>query len=234
MLWAATLEAVDRLYSRPDLREEARRMKETIRRQSWTGEWFCDNAVRGKDGRLELSGECSETCQYYAFYFGTASRELHPELFRRLVDEFGPDRVRNGKYARIHPSAPFIGNYLRLDWLGRMGRSRQVYEEMRGYFLQMAETTGTLWENADSADNGSCCHGFAGHVAVFVIRDVGGLRTVDPVSRSVVFEPPPDMPVADCELVLPLGGSEIRLGWRRENGKTVKHIELPEGWREKK
>jgi hypothetical protein len=232
MLWAATLEAVDRLYGRPSLAAEARRMKETIRRQSWTGEWFCDNAVRGEDGKLKLSGECSETCQYYAFYFGTATRELHPALFRRLTGEFGPDRMKKGLYPRIHPSAPFIGNYLRLDWLGRLGRARQVYAEMSGYFLRMAEVTGTLWENADSADNGSCCHGFASHVAVFIVRDIVGLKAVDPEKRTVVFSPPADPPVADCDLVLPLGDGCVRLGWRKENGRIVKNIELPEGWKE--
>jgi alpha-L-rhamnosidase len=234
MLWAAALEAVDRLYGRPDLGEEARRMKETIRRQSWTGEWFCDNAVRGGDGKLKLSGECSETCQYYAFYFGTATEELYPDLFRRLTAEFGPERVKKGLYPRIHPSAPFIGNYLRLDWLGRMGRSSQVYGEMSGYFLQMAETTGTLWENADSADNGSCCHGFASHVAVFIIRDIVGLKAIDPGKRTVVFDPPAGLSVPDCDLVLPLGEGCARFRWRRENGKAMKNIELPKGWKEAK
>ena len=232
MLWAATLEAVDRLYGRPDLAEEVRRMKDAIRRQSWTGEWFCDNAVRGKDGKLKLSGECSETCQYYAFYFGTATAELYPGLFRRLTEEFGPSRTAKGLYPRIHPSAPFIGNYLRLDWLGRLGRTRQVYDEMCGYFLQMAEVTGTLWENADSADNGSCCHGFASHVAVFIVRDIVGLKSVDPVSRTVVFTPPADAPMNDCELVLPLGGGTVTAGWRRVGGRIEKKLELPEGWKE--
>ena len=44
--WAEVLDAMDRMYGRPDLAAEARRVRETIRRQSWTGKWFCDNAVR--------------------------------------------------------------------------------------------------------------------------------------------------------------------------------------------
>ena len=234
MLWAATLEAVDRLYGRPDLKAQAQQMKETIRSQSWNGKWFCDNAVRGQDGKLKLSGQCSETCQYYAFYFGTATPELYPELYNRLVCEFGPKRVEKRLYPAIHPSAPFIGNYLRLDWLGRSGKSKQVYDEMLGYFLSMAKVTGTLWENANSADNGSCCHGFTSHVAVFIIRDIVGLRSIDAKTKSVVFVPPADLPIDDCCLELPLGDGIMRVEWIRKNGKITRKIKLPKGWKESK
>ena len=233
MIWAATLEAVDRLYGRPDLSAEAAKMKDAIRRQSWTGEWFCDNAVRQKDGTLKASGECTETCQYYAFYFGTATPASHPVLYRRLVEGFGPGRVAVGRYPKIHPSAPFIGNFLRLDWLGRNGHARRLLEEMPGYFLYMAQRTGTLWENADSSDNGSCCHGFASHVAVFLVRDLVGVRAIDPVRRTISFKPPTDVPVDSCEVDLPVGGDMLTLGWRRKDGRIEAKVSLPKGWSRK-
>ena len=149
-------------------------MRETVRRQSWTGEWFCDNAVRQKDGSLKLSGECTETCQYYAFFFKTATDESHPARWKRLVSEFGPgrydpkDRTKLLRHQEIWPSNAFIGNYLRLELLSRAGLGEQVVKEIRGYFDYMATRTGTLWEH--DAPTASCCHGFASYVAVLLAR----------------------------------------------------------------
>ena len=230
MIWAATLEAIDRLYGRPDLAAEAARMKETIRRQSWTGEWFRDQALRRADGTLEPTPESTETCQYYAFYFGTATTALYPELHRRLTTEFGPDRFAKGLYPRIHGSAPFVGNFMRLDWLGKEGFVRRQCEEIKGYFGYMVRRTGTIWENADSADNGSCCHGFASHVAVFIIRDMVGVKAIDRSGKTVTFVPPEDSPLENCELTLPVGTEKLTLGWRTENGRRIVKCDLPIGW----
>ena len=172
MAYAEMLAAVGRLYGKPALVARAERMRETIRRQSWTGQWFCDNAVRQPDGTLKLSGECTETCQYYAFFFKTATREREADLWNRLVAEFGPDRAKKGAYPEIWPSNAFIGNYLRLELLSRAGLGRQIAQEIRGYFGYMAERTGTLWEMNDA--QASCCHGFASYAAVLLLRDVLG------------------------------------------------------------
>ena len=228
MVWAAALEAVDRLYNRPDLSQEAMRVRETIRRQSWTGEWFCDNALRQKDGALKLSGECTETCQYYAFYFGVATQERYPELYRRLMTEFGPERQKRGLYPRIWPSNAFIGNYLRLEWLSREGRSRQVQDEIVGYFSGMAERTGTLWELVQ--ENASCCHGFASHTAVAIARDIVGVRKVDAAAKVVDFAPQTDTGISTCVLTLPTSDGKMRLGWRNEGGQRVAVCDLPDGW----
>lgn len=228
MIWAATLDAVDRLYGRRDLAAEAAKVREAIRRQSWTGEWFCDNALRQEDGSLRASGECTETCQYYAFYFGVASRESHRVLYDRLVGQFGPGRDVAGVYPRIYPSAPFIGAFMRLDWLGRERLVARQCQEMKGYFLGMAKATGTLWETADSRDNGSCCHGFASHVAVFVIRDIVGVKAVDARNRTIDIRPPSDLPVSWCSLKLPVGSEVLEMGWRRDGGKI--RVQLPDGW----
>jgi alpha-L-rhamnosidase len=45
---------------------------ETIRRQSFAGEFFVDNAIR-KDGRLQVTRNRSEFCQYFAFCFDVAT-----------------------------------------------------------------------------------------------------------------------------------------------------------------
>lgn len=170
MTWAEVLDAMNRLYDMPELAKEAEMVRETVRRQSWTGKWFCDNAVRQKDGSLKLSGECTETCQYYAFFFKTATPKTYPDLWKTLVEEFGPKRKNTKKYPEIWPSNAFIGNYLRLECLSREGLSSQVLDETKGFFLYMAERTGTLWEHIDTA--ASCNHGFASYIAVLYERNM--------------------------------------------------------------
>ena len=168
--WAGTLDAAARLYGLPALSAEAECVREAVRRQSFDGEWFHDQALRGEDGALSLVPDRTETCQYYLFYFGVATPETHPALWRRLTEEFGPDRAATGRHPEIWPANAFIGNYLRLELLSRARLRDQIAAEIRGYFAYMAERTGTLWENVSST--ASCCHGFASHVAVVLARDV--------------------------------------------------------------
>ena len=229
MTWAEVLDVMDRLYGMPELAVEARKVRETVRRQSWTGEWFCDNAVRQKDGSLKLSGECTETCQYYAFYFRTATPQSHPKLWKTLVDDFGPKRKDTKKYPKIWPSNAFIGNYLRLECLSREGLSQRILDETRGFFLYMAELTGTLWENIGTT--ASCNHGFASHVAVTYCRDILGLRDIDYVNRTVVFAPPENITLDSISMSIPVGKEFIRAGWKCVDGKTVESLSLPVGWR---
>ena len=230
MTWAEVLDAMDRLYGMPELAEEAARVRETVRRQSWNGEWFCDNAVRQGDGTLRLSGECTETCQYYAFFFRVATPKTHPELWKTLVEDFGPKRKATKKHPKIWPSNAFIGNYLRLECLSREGLSAQILEETRDFFLYMAEATGTLWENIGTS--ASCNHGFASHVAVTYCRDVVGVREVDYLGKRVVVRPVDGVALDYCKVRIPVAGGEISYGWKREGGRTVIRFEAPAGWRQ--
>lgn len=168
MLYAKVLDAVARLYGRSDLAAKAAKLRATVVRQSFDGRFFRDHAVRGADGKLEVKDDVTETCQYYAFFTDTATPTTHPETWKRLTEEFGPDRVRRGLYKDVWPSNAFIGNYLRLDLLNRYGLKDQLKREVRGYFLKMARATGTLWEH-DSTE-ASCCHGFASYVGVLLGR----------------------------------------------------------------
>jgi alpha-L-rhamnosidase len=157
-----------KLYSDNGLIARGEQMLRTAAAMSFTGRFFCDNAYRRGD-RLVLSGECTECCQYYAFYFGAADEQTHPELFDIMVNEFGPDRQARGAYPEVAPANAFIGNYLRLDWLMRTGRKDKVLDNIEGYFYSMAERTGTLWELMQ--DVASCNHGFASHVAVWLCEN---------------------------------------------------------------
>lgn len=220
MTWAEVLDVMDRLYGLPELAVEASRMRETIRKQSWTGKWFCDNAVRQHDGTLKLSGECTETCQYYAFFFKTAKRETHPELWQVLVDDFGPRRKVSKKHREIWPSNAFIGNYLRLELLSRAGLVKNILDETKDYFLFMADRTGMLWEH--DSTRASCCHGFASHAAIYLFRDVLGVKSIDLKDRKVVVERPVDIGLDWCEGTIPVSEEEtVTVSWRKDSEHTV-------------
>lgn len=165
MVYCGALKAAGKLFDDPALIEQAEKLADVIRERSFDGEWFVDNEVRTKKG-LVSSGERTETCQYYAFFFEIAVPEKYPKLWKRLTEEFGPDRQKLGLYPEIYPSNAFIGNYLRLDVLVRYGLKERCLEEMEGYFYYMAEKTGTLWENI--TESASCNHGFASYAAYLI------------------------------------------------------------------
>ena len=228
MTWAEILDCMDRLYGMPELAAEAKRVRETVRHQSWTGEWFCDNAVRQRDGSLKLSGKCTETCQYYAFMFRTATPETHPGLWRTLLEDFGPKRHKTKKHPEVYFSNAFIGNYLRLELLSRAGLGRQLLDETKGYFSFMAERTGTLWEN--DTPHASCNHGFASHAAVFYVKNVLGIAGVDYAGRTVTVQTT-DVPIESCEVTLPVPGGEMTYGWVKKDGGISETFRAPPGWR---
>ena len=231
MQYAAALDAMDRLYGRPEWAEKARRIRAKVREQSWTGEWFCDNAVRQPDGTLKLSGECTETCQYYAMFFGVAPQKEFPELWARMVRDFGPGREQTGLWPKIHPSNFIFGRCIREELLSSLGERRRVYDEMCQHFLRMSETTGTLWEKNEQGSCCSCCHGLASIAAVYLLRDVLGVRQVDPVRKTISFVPDAAIPLDRCAADLPLpDGLSARLGWRRDGGKLATDVKLPAGW----
>ena len=166
MLWAAALEVVAELYNDPELAEKADAMKKAICELAWNGEFFEDNAVRDEKGNLVRTGHTTETCQYYAFYFDTASRTDYPELFEKLLTKFGPKRDVSSVYPKVYQSNAIVGNYLRLELLLRYGYTDQVLAECCDFFLDMADMTGTLWEHARLTN--SLNHGFASVAAVYI------------------------------------------------------------------
>ena len=227
MLYAEMLDVVGRLYGDKALAEQAEQVRQTIRQQAFDGEYFIDNAVRDKRGRLQLTGNHTETCQYYAFMFKTATPESHPELWARLRDEFGPARKQNKKYADVPYSNAFIGNYLRLELLSRAGLSKQILEESIAEFLKMADQTGTLWENLTSS--ASCNHGFASHVIRVLNRDVLGVYCISPQDKLVTLRFA-DCGLKQCQGSIPVGEESVDVKWTMADGKAQVELSMPEGY----
>jgi alpha-L-rhamnosidase len=227
MLYAAALQAAGSIYDDFRLAEQASGIRHTIAEQSYNGSFFIDNAVR-IDGKLQLTNHTTEVCQYYAFYFGIATPDSHPELWTILVDQFGPSRDARQVYPDVPEANAFIGNYLRLDLLSLYGRSRQLLEQMEGYFIHMAERTGTLWEHAGNL--ASCNHGFASHVVYWLYQDALGLKGIDPIAKKLIvqFE---DNGLHWCEGAIPAGTELIKLQWRLEGERIYYSLHAPSDYK---
>jgi alpha-L-rhamnosidase len=226
MLYAAALDSAGRTYDLPALTAKAGRVRETIRRQSFDGQFFVDNAVR-KQGKLEVTRNRTEVCQYMAFYFDVATPQSHAKSWAVLRDQFGPERARKKLFPEVHPANSFVGNMLRTELLSRVGRSQQILDESVATLLYMADRTGTLWENVDT--RASCDHGFASHVVHTLYRDVLGLYRVNVAGRKV-FVRLGDAKLDWCEGTVPTPQGPVTLKWRRQGGKLLYHVEAPKGY----
>lgn len=227
MLYAKMLEVAGRLYNDPALTKQAEHVRKTIVEQSFDGEFFVDNAVRGKGGKLELTRNRTETCQYYAFYLGTATPESHTALWEKMLNKFGPVRKTNNEYPEVHESNAFIGNYLRMELLSQAGRTKQILDENKSYYLPMAEQTGTLWENMTTS--ASCNHGFAAHIARVLYRDVLGVYKISPTDKKIMMRFS-DCGLTHCKGSIPVGDESIDVEWTLENGTLNATVIIPEGY----
>ena len=169
MLYSYILRKIGEMYDDSKAMCKGENLKQLILKRSFNGEFFVDNEVY-RGNKSVLTGETSETCQYHAFFFDIATPESHSELWNKLITEFGPDREKKGIYPNVYPSNAFTGNYLRLNCLLRYGLYDKLRSEITGYFTDMAEKTGTLWENMSA--KASCNHGFASYAAFLLYNAV--------------------------------------------------------------
>lgn len=166
MLYYLFKKTIAYLYDDNKLENEAEMLKSTINKEAKIGLFYCDNAVYNQNGVAELSKILTETCQYYAFFTGVATKETDKELWDIMINDFGSKRKQNNKWENVHFSNAFIGNYLRLDLLMSAGLKNELEMDIRGYFDYMAKETGTLWEF--DSPTASCNHGFASHTLIWL------------------------------------------------------------------
>ena len=226
MLYARVLEIVARLYDAPGLAGQADQIRNVIRDQSFDGEFFVDNAVRDSNS-LKPTRNRTEVCQYFAFFFDVADEQTHPQLWQALRDQFGPKRKRTGDFSDVHAANAFVGNYLRIELLSRHGLCRQILDELKQYFLHMADLTGTLWEHDNQS--ASCNHGFASHAAHVIYRDVLGIYEIDTLAKKVMLRFA-DLPLESCRGRIPTDDGYVYVEWRRENGALIYNADAPIGY----
>lgn len=226
MLYAEALLTAGYLYQREDFRKKGEQLKETIRKMSFTGEFFADQALR-EDGKLILVDEITEVCQYYAFVFQIATKERYPKLYETLITKFGPFRDVTTTYPRIHKANAFIGNYLRIEILSQYGLADQMIKETKEFFSYMAERTGTLWENTGAY--ASCNHGFASHIIFCYYRDLLGIRQIDQKAKKISIRRV-DVDLSYCTGKVPVGTQWIEIRYHKDSKGVTYELVLPEGW----
>ena len=164
MLYCRALEVMSALYGDQDYADKATQIRTRIISASWDGSWFHDHAVRQADGTLVVCDDISETCQYYALFFGFRP-DGWEDLWQRLVTDFGSHYQPDGPFKMIHPANAFIGYVLRIDLLSQLDENtEQCLAEIKGLYADMAALTGTLWEHNNTG--ASCNHGFAGFISL--------------------------------------------------------------------
>ncbi len=220
MLYAQMLDCAAQLYGDDALAKQADSVRAAVRTYSYNGEFFEDNAVR-ENGGLQRLGHISETCQYYAFFSHTATKENYPALWQKLIGQFGPDRDVEKTYTNICKSVPFIGNYLRLIMLMRAQEDARILDECKAFFLPMAERTGTLWEHG--ALYASLNHGFASFAANLIVAALTGFVGVNEKDKTVSVRR--KTPVCAFSLTLPLACGEAVV---ESDGKRVSYVLPPE------
>ena len=227
MLYAKVLADAGELYKNDAWIKKAEAIRAKIIEQSFDGEFFVDNALRKEDGTLEVTRNRTEVCQYFAFFFKTATPQSHPELWAKLLDQFGPHRLEKGLFPEIHKANSFVGNVLRLELISWAGRPDQLLEESVAYNEYMADRTGTLWEN--DGPYASCNHGFASHICHVLYRDILGLAEVDVLNKAVKVHIHRQA-LESARGVMPVPGGEIKLAWKRENDRISYDLDVPQGW----
>ncbi len=161
-LYAETLRRAADIVGDKTLKAKAEKIAAAAIKQSFNGEVFFDHAVR-ENGKLVLQSDCSEICQYYAAFFAgidVKNDKKYVKLYDLITRVFAADRKSRPEIIKIDM---FIGVYMRLLTLLKLGEYDLVLKCVTAYFGEMGKTTRTLWEH--SHGRASKNHGFASFAA---------------------------------------------------------------------
>jgi alpha-L-rhamnosidase len=225
MHYASIHDTMARLYGLPELATKAARLRETIRRQSFDGEFFVDNAIR-RNGKLERTRNRTEACQTFAFFFKVTDRRKDAELWRRLRDEFGPCRDPKKTYPDIPKLGGFISGPMRLDLLSEAECGPQIFKDVLNptVFEQLGP------DGQQIGGDYSTWAGFTSVLVHVIHRDILGIRRVDTVRKQIEIRLQ-DISLESCEGVIPTPDGPITLRWTRHPDRLEYSLRHPDGYR---
>lgn len=178
----ASLLAAAKVYGIKGLKEKAEKVKDYLLKNAYVDGFFVDNLIRNEKGDIIPTGNYTETCQYYMFFFKCADKYTHKELFDKMLNEYGKSDSSasggNPGKKQLTPSNMIYGVYMRLELLMREQKRVELLNECVRYFYDMTQKTGTLWEN--NTASASCDHGFASYVSRFIIYALFGFDVLYP------------------------------------------------------
>lgn len=179
-LYAATLDAMGRLYGESGWQRRAEEIRALLEQVSLDPGTFdprvimSDSLEETPEGKLRAKPYFSESAQYTALWSGLFSDERYAAYRDAVSASWAPGPSRKPVKLDIGGANMFIGLCIRLDMLAKLGEYETLFREIRQLFGDMLDRgPGTLWETVSG--KASCCHGFTSHVGVWLQRDILGL-----------------------------------------------------------
>ncbi len=164
-LYAELLRAAGKTFDDAELLARGDRVRARTAELSFDGEVFIDNAVLDENGVPRNTKNSSEAGQYYALLFGDldVTDPRYARLMAHVENSFANfDTTGRG----FVPVNAFIGLYLRIWLLMKLGKKELLASDLKAFFSGMVASTGTLWEYKQH--KGSYDHGFASFVALAI------------------------------------------------------------------
>ena len=164
-LYAEVLREVGKLYGDAALAEKSDRVRQRTAELAFDGEVFVDNAVLDEQGVLHNTKNSSEAGQYYALLFGDLdlADPRYAVLMAHVENRFADFDTAGREFVPVNA---FIGLYLRIWLLMKLGKRELLCADVKDFFSGMVASTGTLWEYKQH--KGSHDHGFASFVALAI------------------------------------------------------------------
>ncbi len=164
-LYSEALIRAGKLYNIEELMKKAERIRQKTIEFSFNGEFFCDHAVRNSEGVLENQPHVSAAAQYYAALFGGI--DVYEDKYSILLTHIRENFVNlNKENIEFVPVNAFIGFYLRMEYLMRIGEKELLIHDIKDFFAETVIHTDTLWEHKYL--NGSLDHGFSSYVTLAI------------------------------------------------------------------
>lgn len=227
MLYAQALLEAGYLLKDKALTKKGNELKQTIKKLSFNGEFFVDNALRDESHHIVLTDHTTETCQYYALYFGIISPKEDPSFFLKLVNNFGEYRDEKTVYPTVYKSNLLMGIMMRLSILNRYGLASLVFKETIEYFFKMSQLTGTLWEH-DSVF-ASLNHCFTSYIINIFLDANFGLEAIDYKKKIIVMRK--NALLEEGRVRLPLGGNALVLAAKNKELRVKKPRDYVIQWK---
>lgn len=227
MLYAEALNNAGYLLNDSALIEKGNNLKKVIRELSFNGEFFVDNAIRDNENKIVLTNHTTETCQYYALYFGIINPKENLSFFDKMVTNFGEYRDEKKVYPNVYKSNLLMGIIMRLAILSKNNLSSLVFKETIEYFYKMATLTGTLWEH-DSVF-ASLNHCFTSYIINIFLNANFGLEEINHAKKTIIIRK--NALLEEGKVSLPLGSKSLSLNAKNKTLKIRKPKEYKIEWR---
>ena len=240
-LYAMVAQRLGEMYGVEAYGEEAARIRRVFREaygrvkeskyDLFTMYPFLADSMTVEDGALVGNGVYSEAAQYYCFWTGLLRREDAPDLWKALVEQFGPmpERYRGTMQLSVGNCGVFFGHMMRFELLARFGETALLEREMKRLCCYMAgHDPGTFWETLGGTDSRN--HGFGAHYGVVVMRDFLGMDIPDCREKILRFAPGRGS-LRWAKGRIGLEGGQFTAFWHRDMEGLRLSVSAPEGYR---